>query len=184
VITSVTRDDLPDGGAGIFARTVHAIRGACPDTTVEILVPDFQGEREALETVMETCPEVFNHNMETVGRLYPSVRPQANYARSLDVLRFSRECASRTITKSGIMVGLGETDAELVKLFDDIAESGCQVLTIGQYLRPTSHHHPVHRYLTPEEFGRLQERALEAGLKKVEAGPLVRSSYRAASVFA
>jgi len=183
VVTSVTRDDLPDGGAGIFARTIQAIRSASAGTTIEVLIPDFQGSPEALRTVMDACPEVLNHNVETVAGMYPVVRPQANYDRSLAVLRLARELSSTTITKSGIMVGLGETDAELGDLFDDIARTGCQVLTIGQYLRPTSRHHPVRRYVTPEEFDRLRERALASGLKQVEAGPFVRSSYRAAAVF-
>lgn len=182
VITSVTRDDLLDGGAQVFASTIEAIRQVSPGTTVEVLIPDFRGERDALATVAAARPEVFNHNVETVPRLYRSVRPHAEYRRSLAVLRFAREHPSM-IVKSGIMVGVGESDDELRELFTDLANSGCQVLTIGQYLRPTSQHHPVHRYVAPEEFDRLKEEALAAGLEKVVAGPLVRSSYRAATVY-
>jgi lipoic acid synthetase len=173
---------LPDGGAEVFARTIREIRRISPGTTVEVLIPDFLGSSDALAIVAAAAPEVLNHNMETVQRLYSVVRPQADYQRSLQVLAFAREHSSMVV-KSGIMVGLGETTDELMELFADVAAAGCQVLTIGQYLRPTSQHHPVHRYVTPEEFDQLRHQALAAGLNTVVAGPLVRSSYRAATVY-
>jgi lipoyl synthase len=180
VVTSVTRDDLPDGGASIFAGVIRAIREASPGTTVEVLIPDFSGSLKALETVTAAGPDVLNHNLETVPRLYPSVRPEASYERSLELLGIVAERAPEVVTKSGIMVGLGETVAELRGLFADLARVGCRMLTVGQYLQPTSAHHPVQRFYGPEEFGVLAGLAEAAGIGSVAAGPLVRSSYRAA----
>lgn len=182
VVTSVTRDDLADGGASVFAATVRAIRQLSPGTTIEVLIPDFQGSMDALQTVMESEPAVINHNLETVRRLYPLVRHKASYERSLRLLGRVRERATGIIIKSGIMVGLGEVREELVGLFHDLAQVGCTILTIGQYLQPTSLHYPVQRFLTPQEFDVLEELALTAGIRKVASGPLVRSSYRAGEI--
>jgi lipoic acid synthetase len=178
VVTSVTRDDLPDGGSGHFARTIEAIRASRPDCTIEVLVPDFRGVPEALSIVMNARPDIFNHNVETVPRLYSEVRPAADYRRSLDLLaRAQRECSART--KSGLMVGLGETTEELREVFNDLVEAGVEMLTIGQYLAPSRQHHPVIRYVPPEEFDELSVLAKAAGLRQVFSGPLVRSSYHA-----
>lgn len=182
VVTSVTRDDLADGGASVFAATVRAIRQLSPGTTIEVLIPDFQGSMDALQTVMESEPAVINHNLETVRRLYPLVRHKASYERSLRLLGRVRERTTGIIIKSGIMVGLGEVREELVGLFHDLAQVGCTILTIGQYLQPTSLHYPVQRFLTPQEFDVLEELALTAGIRKVTSGPLVRSSYRAGEI--
>ncbi len=178
VVTSVTRDDLPDGGAGAFAETIRAVRRRST-ATIEVLIPDFQGSADALETVLDAHPDVLNHNVETVRRLYASVRPQADYEQSLEVIRRARAHTRSVVTKSGIMVGLSETRSELGEAFRDLADAGCQVLTLGQYLAPTLAHHPVARYVTPEEFDGLREEALGAGLNEVSAGPFVRSSYHA-----
>jgi lipoic acid synthetase len=182
VITSVTRDDLPDGGASVFADTVRAILASSPGTTIEILVPDFQGSGAALQALIDSGPDVINHNLETVPRLYPVVRQKASFERSLQLLERVRERAPHIITKSGIMVGLGENREELVELFHDLARSGCAVLTIGQYLQPTSSHHPVQRFLHPAEFETLQKLAVDAGIRRVMSGPLVRSSYNAGEI--
>jgi lipoic acid synthetase len=182
VITSVTRDDLPDGGAGVFADTVRAIRALSPGTTIEILIPDFQGCGVALHAVIDSGPDVINHNLETVPRLYPMVRHKAYYNRSLQLLARVRDRAPEIITKSGIMVGLGENEEELAEVFHDLARCGCTVLTIGQYLQPTPGHHPVQRYLNPVEFQALEDLALTAGIRKVVSGPLVRSSYKAGEI--
>lgn len=182
VVTSVTRDDLPDGGASLFVATIDAIRKEAPGTTVEVLVPDFQGSRAALLEVVQAGPEVINHNLETVPRLYESLRSGASYDRSIELIRRVRRFDSKIVTKSGIMVGVGETQQELVALVRDLVDAGCRVLTIGQYLRPTRQHHPVDRYVTPEEFDELRELALEQGMGKVASGPLVRSSYRAGDI--
>jgi len=179
VITSVNRDELPDGGASIFADTIRWIRRLCPETTVEVLIPDFKGNRAALEAVMGARPDVLNHNVETVPRLYRTVRPQAKYERSLEVLRLAKEIAPETVTKSGLMVGLGEERAELLEVFRDLRGAGVDVLTVGQYLRPTPRHLPVVRYWTPAEFEALRREAEALGFRHVEAGPLVRSSYHA-----
>lgn len=179
VITSVNRDELPDGGASIFADTIRWIRRLCPETTVEVLIPDFKGDRAALEAVMRARPDVLNHNVETVPRLYRTVRPQAKYERSLEVLRLAKEIAPETVTKSGLMVGLGEERAELLEVFRDLRAAGVDVLTVGQYLRPTPRHLPVVRYWTPAEFEALRREAEALGFRRVEAGPLVRSSYHA-----
>ena len=179
VITSVDRDDLKDGGAGIFARTIRAIRRRSPGTTIEVLTPDFQGDLEAARIVVEAGPDVFNHNTETVPRLYARIRPKAVYANSLALLRHVKALAPRIVAKSGLMVGLGETEEELLEVFRNMRAHNIDVLTVGQYLRPTKNHAEVVRYYRPEEFAQLKERALEMGFGHVEAGPLVRSSYHA-----
>ena len=181
VVTSVTRDDLPDGGAGHFAATIRALRedGLAG---VEVLTPDFRGDRDALRTVLAELPTVFNHNLETVRRLCPLVRPQADYERSLQVLRNSREDAPPVLRKSGFMVGLGETETEIDELLHDLHDAGCQILTIGQYLRPSRSHLPVRRYVEPALFEQYAARARQIGIGEVLAGPFVRSSYRAAEV--
>ena len=179
VITSVNRDDLPDGGAAIFAETIRQIRARQPECTVEMLIPDLKGDRQALATVMAAQPEILNHNVETVPRLYHQVRPQAKYPRSLQVIRTARELNSEALTKSGIMVGLGETWDELLAVMADLRAVDCDILTVGQYLRPSQTHLPVVRYYTPEEFDALKEAGYAAGFRWVEAGPLVRSSYHA-----
>jgi len=180
VITSVTRDDLADGGASIFAETILAIRHFSPRTTIEVLIPDFQGSEEALGLVIEARPEVINHNMETVKRLYPQLRNAASYTGSLELLR--RVASAGIPAKSGIMVGVGETRDEVVGLMNDLIEVGCSLLTIGQYLQPSRRHFPVSRYLEPQEFGELKDMALQIGFRSVMAGPLVRSSYRSADM--
>jgi lipoyl synthase len=184
VITSVTRDDLPDGGASVFAETVRAIRRVVPGTTVELLIPDFRGCTEALAMIIGAQPEVINHNMETVRRLYPTLRPGASYTRSLDIIRRVTQSDVEILAKSGIMVGVGEKLDEIEELIYDLVVAGCRVLTIGQYLRPTRRHYPVDRFVTPDEFGLLGEMARSLGIPNVVAGPLVRSSYNAAHVLA
>jgi lipoyl synthase len=179
VITSVDRDDLHDGGAEIFARTIRAIRRRSPDTSVEVLTPDFQGDREAIRTVVEARPDIFNHNTETVPRLYARIRPKAVYANSLALLRYVKELAPRMVTKSGVMVGLGEETEELLQVFRNMREHSIDVLTIGQYLRPSAKHAEVVRYYPPEEFRELKRAAEAMGFAHVESGPLVRSSYHA-----
>ena len=179
VVTSVTRDDLPDGGAGFFAETITAIKHNSPSTTVEVLIPDFQGSRQALDMVMAAHPDILGHNVETIPRLYPRVRPKADYEQSLVLLKAVKSAMPDLITKSGIMVGLGETSAELIETIAQIREAGANILTIGQYLRPGRSHFPVNRYYSPEEFDALKTRAESLGFEWVEAGPLVRSSYRA-----
>jgi len=183
VVTSVTRDDLADGGARVFAATIRALRERSPGVVIEVLIPDFQGSTDALDSVIEARPDVIGHNLETVARLYPGVRCGASYERSVELLRRVAEAGQRILTKSGIMVGLGETRAELVELFHDLVSAKCRVLTIGQYLRPTRSHHPVERYVPPDEFDELKDMALKAGMRNVAAGPLVRSSYRAGEIF-
>jgi lipoic acid synthetase len=179
VVTSVNRDDEADGGAAIFAATIRWIRRLSPGTSVEVLIPDFEGNWNALAAVMAARPEILNHNTETVPRLYPRVRPKARYERSLELLRRVRELAPDGITKTGVMVGLGETRHELLLVMADLADAGCDVLTIGQYLRPSLKHAPIERYYRPEEFAELAEEGRRLGLRHVEAGPLVRSSYHA-----
>ncbi|UCD63045.1 MAG: lipoyl synthase [Candidatus Zixiibacteriota bacterium] len=178
VVTSVTRDDLPDGGAAQFAEVVRLIRQYLKDATVEILTPDFKSSPEARETILNCAPDVFNHNVETVPRLYPAVRPQADYHCSLNLLAYVAE-HSDIVTKSGLMVGLGESFDELTQVFTDLADSGVSILTIGQYLAPSKDHFPVQRYYHPDEFAGLKKAALAAGMKKVHSAPLVRSSYKA-----
>jgi lipoic acid synthetase len=184
VVTSVTRDDLPDGGAGHFAATINALQGTIAGVQIEVLIPDFQGSREALQTVLEARPDVLNHNMETVRRLYASVRPQAEYDRSLELLARVKTIASSIPAKSGIMLGLGETELEVRQVITDIYRTGCRMLTIGQYLQPTAGHLPVVDYIPPEEFDRWRQFALQTGLEKVASGPFVRSSYHAGAMFA
>ena len=179
VITSVTRDDLPDGGAGQFARVIQALRTACPETSVEVLIPDFAGNREALAAVVAAGPDILNHNVETVPRLYPEVRPMADYQRSLELLAAAKEMSPGLLTKSGIMVGLGETREEVLALFSDLVRAGCAMLTVGQYLAPSSAHHPVVEYVHPDIFEAYRLAALDAGFVHVSSGPLVRSSYLA-----
>ena len=179
VITSVTRDDLADGGAQVYADCMAAIRRRVPDCGIEVLIPDFRGSEEALQTVMQAHPDVLNHNVETVPRLYPQVRPQADYARSLQVLRRAKEMASGSLTKSGIMLGLGEEREEIITVMDDLRGVGCELFTIGQYLRPSSDHLPIRRHWTPAEFEDLAAIGLRMGFTHVESGPLVRSSYHA-----
>jgi lipoic acid synthetase len=179
VITSVDRDDLRDGGAGIFARTIRAIRRSSPATQVEVLTPDFQGDPEAIRVVVEAGPDIFNHNTETVPRLYARIRPKAVYANSLGLLRLVKELAPQMVTKSGLMVGLGEEEAELLEVFGNMREHGIDVLTVGQYLRPSPKHAEVVRYYRPEEFAELKRKALALGFGHVEAGVFVRSSYHA-----
>ena len=181
VITSVNRDDLADGGAGIFAETIRAVRRRCPDTTVEVLIPDFQGDWAALAIVMEEDPEILNHNVETVPRLYKAVRPGARYQRSLDLLRRAKELRPGALTKTGVMLGLGETAEELDALMGDLVRNSVDILTAGQYLQPTPAHLPVERFVPPDEFRAVAERGKAMGLRHVEAGPLVRSSYHAAN---
>ncbi|MDZ7295709.1 MAG: lipoyl synthase [candidate division KSB1 bacterium] len=178
VITSVTRDDLPDGGASHFAATIEAVRALRPQCKVEVLVPDFAGSVEALAIVLSARPDVFNHNVETVPRLYGRVRPQADYRRSLTLL--ARASQAGLITKSGLMVGMGETTDEIQQVMADLRAAGCRMLTVGQYLQPSKKHLPVHRFVAPEEFQQLCELGLAMGFAHVEAGPLVRSSYHAA----
>ena len=179
VVTSVNRDDLADGGAGVFARTIQAIRREAPGCRVEVLIPDFQGSGAALETVLEARPDVLNHNVETVPRLYPEVRLGARYERSLALFERARVHATRPVTKSGIMLGLGETTDELSATMRDLARVGVRLLTLGQYLRPSPRHLPVVRYVPPDEFHALAAGAEALGFRHVEAGPLVRSSYHA-----
>ena len=177
VVTSVTRDDLPDGGAAHFAATIREIRSRIPGAAVEVLIPDFQGDPAALATVLAAQPDILNHNLETVERLQPSVRPQADYRRSLAVLRRAAHAGGRT--KSGLMLGLGETDAELRAALRDLRAAGVALLTLGQYLAPSPAHHPVARFVPPEEFDRWRDEALALGFACVAAAPHVRSSYHA-----
>jgi len=185
VITSVTRDDLPDGGSAQFARTVRQVRRHLPTATVEVLTPDFQGDPAAVERVCGAGPDVFNHNIETAARLYPAVRPRARYARSLEVLacakRLARDDGSNLLTKSGLMVGLGETDEEVRQVLADLRRAGCDLLTIGQYLQPSPRHLPVARFVPPSQFDAWRDHALKLGFLAVAAAPHVRSSYRAES---
>lgn len=179
VITSVNRDDDLIGGARIFAMVINEIRRQAPGCRVEVLIPDFQGNHEAIQTVVDSRPEVLNHNTETVPRLYRVVRSGARYARSLELLRYSKDLNPGGLTKSGVMVGLGEETAELLQVFRDLAGVGCDLLTIGQYLRPSRDHLPMARLYTPREFAELRQEALALGFRHVESGPLVRSSYHA-----
>jgi len=183
VVTSVTRDDLPDGGASVFAHTIRAVRTAEPRAHVEVLIPDFQGLASSLETVLEAGPDVVNHNVETVPRLYERVRPGADYRRSLTLLRSVSDRAPQIPIKSGIMLGLGETDDEIRQTLEDLLASGCTMLTLGQYLRPAPHLLPVARYVPPEEFDAWREKALALGFRRVASGPWVRSSYHARELY-
>jgi lipoic acid synthetase len=183
VVTSVTRDDLPDGGAGLFAETISEIRRRVPSALVEVLIPDFEGSASALQTVLDARPNVLNHNIETVPRLYPQVRPQAVYERSLALLGRAAAAAPDIPTKSGIMLGLGETESEVRKTLGDLRTAGCRFVTIGQYLQPSPHHLPVDRFVPPEEFDAWRERALAMGFSEAASGPFVRSSYHAKDLY-
>ena len=180
VITAVARDDLKDGGATHFARTINGIRSADPSIVIEVLVPDFNGREESLSEVLAAKPDIFNHNLETVERLTPFVRSRAKYRLSLSVLKRAKAIDPEVVTKSGIMLGLGESEPELFQSMDDLRESGAQVLTLGQYLRPTPQHLPVVEYISPEAFETYREIGLSKGFEYVASGPLVRSSYHAA----
>ncbi|MFO7945397.1 MAG: lipoyl synthase [Armatimonadota bacterium] len=182
VVTSVTRDDLPDGGAEHFAKTIRRLKETIPDVGVEVLTPDFQGNVASLSTVLQAGPTVFNHNVETVRTMAQRLRPQADYDRSMQVLRNAKEKFPGIVTKSGFMVGVGETDDEIKQLLDDLAAARCEIVTIGQYLQPTRQHHPVDRYVPPERFDVYAQWARRAGIPHVSSGPFVRSSYRAASL--
>jgi lipoic acid synthetase len=179
VITSVTRDDLPDGGASHFAAVVRAIRSECPEMTIEVLIPDFQGDTDALQMVVDSHPQIINHNVETIPALYPEVRPQADYHRSLALLRNVKEMNASIHTKSGIMVGLGEKPEEVVEVLSDLRQVNCDFLTIGQYLAPSAKHHAVVEYVRPEQFEFYRVKAYEMGFSHVASAPLVRSSYMA-----
>jgi lipoic acid synthetase len=178
VVTSVTRDDLPDGGAGVFARCISELKRNIPEAKIEVLIPDFQGNKEALCKVIAACPDVINHNMEVVKPMFAQLRPQGNYDVSLELLK--QVDASNLVSKSGFMVGFGESRADILSLIDDLASVSCARLTIGQYQQPTLKHWPVAKYYHPDEFAEFKEIAYQKGFKYVEAGPLVRSSYHAA----
>jgi lipoic acid synthetase len=184
VVTSVNRDDLADGGAPHFAATIAAIRARSPGTLVEVLTPDFRGNRDAIDVVVRAHPDVYNHNLETIARLYPTVRPQAKYQRSLDLLKQVKDSDPTILTKSGVMVGLGETDDEIRRLMDDLVRHRVDIFTVGQYLRPSLEHHDIIRFVTPEQFEIYKQWGKEAGFKYVASGPYVRSSYFAEEVMA
>src|SRR5688572_19440734 len=177
VITSVNRDELPDGGAGVWAETIRQIRLQSPGTSVEVLIPDFCGDWDALQTVLDQKPDILNHNIETVPRLYRQVRPQAKYRRSLELLRIAKD--KGFLTKTGMMLGLGEEEHEVDQVLDDLVSIGCDILPLGQYLQPTANHLPVVRWVHPDEFSAWKVKGEARGLRHVEAGPLVRSSYHA-----
>ncbi|MCX8031410.1 MAG: lipoyl synthase [Thermodesulfovibrionales bacterium] len=183
VITSVSRDDLEDGGALHFAKTIRVIKEQLPHTKIEVLTPDFLGNQEALSTVISSAPDVFNHNIETVKRLYPLVRPQADYMRSLRILSLASKLSDKVRIKSGLMIGLGETEEEIIETLVDLKKCGCNFVTIGQYLRPTKKNIPVQRFFRPEEFDRLKEIAYSIGFDQVASGPLVRSSMNAQGLY-
>lgn len=183
VITSVTRDDLADGGASIFARTIRAVREGSPQTKIEVLVPDFDGSMEALDVVLEAGPDILNHNLETTESLYPLIRrPVRNYRRSLEVLAAAKR--RKALTKSGLMIGLGERQEDVLQTLSDLRQAGCDLLTIGQYLRPSQTNAPVEKYYSPREFDELRDIALDFGFADVAAGPLVRSSFHADKLYA
>ncbi len=183
VVTSVTRDDLPDGGAGLFAATIRAIRAEIPEARVEVLIPDLQGRREAIQTVVAAGPDVLNHNLETIPALYATVRPEADYQRSLALLQTVRDCAPHMMTKSGLMLGLGETREGVRQTLSDLRAVDCRMVTLGQYLQPSPAHLPVKRYIPPEEFDQWRDEALRMGFQEVASGPLVRSSYQARELY-
>ncbi|OEU49976.1 MAG: lipoyl synthase [Desulfobulbaceae bacterium S5133MH15] len=183
VITSVTRDDLPDGGAPHFIKTIQEVHRQSPGTRIEILIPDLQGNWAALAEILQADPDVLNHNLETVPRLYSRVRPEAVYERSLELLRQSKIISSKTPTKSGVMLGLGETVDELRDTMRDLLKNGCDILTLGQYLQPSRSHLPVERFVPPEEFDSLKKEAMELGFKGVASSPTVRSSFEASSLY-
>lgn len=182
VITSVTRDDLEDGGATHFANTIKAIKNMDPEIKVEVLTPDFQGSLDSINIVLEARPNVFNHNIETVKYLYPEVRPQAEYKRSLEMIKYIKSKNPDIYTKSGLMVGLGENFKQICELFEDLKEHNCDIVTVGQYIQPTRNHLKVHNYLTPEEFEQIKQLALKIGIKYPICAPLVRSSYKAKEI--
>lgn len=181
VLTSVTRDDLPDGGAGHFASCIKEIRNLCPDTQIEILTPDFKGDKNALNTIISAHPDVFNHNIETVRAVFKTARPQGNYNISLDVLKYIKENSNIT-TKSGLMIGLGENYDQIKETLEDLYSVGCDILTIGQYIQPSKQHLPVEKYYQLSEYEELKKLAKSVGIKRFHIGPLVRSSYNAASL--
>jgi lipoic acid synthetase len=183
VITSVTRDDLPDGGAGHFSNTIKEIRKQISKASIEVLIPDFQGNMDALQIVLDAQPAVLNHNIETVPRLYPSVRPEAIYGRSIELLRHASQYNPAIPTKSGLMLGLGETSEEVKNVLQDLIDAGCRILTIGQYLQPTKAHLPVSRFIPPEEFDMWKKTALQMGFSDVASAPFVRSSYHAKDLY-
>jgi len=183
VITSVARDDLEDGGARHFASVINTIKSIDPKVTIEALIPDFAGNTEALERVVKSEPDIINHNVETVPSLYSEVRPMANYKRSLEVLKKTKSMSGEIYTKSGIMLGLGESDEEIAMVLRDLRDVGCDILTIGQYLSPSKNHHPVVRYAHPDVFEKLKQDALNMGFAYVASAPLVRSSYMAGNIF-
>jgi len=178
VVTSPTRDDLPDGGSSLYAATVHAIRAASPATAIELLIPDFGGDRPSIAKVVAARPDIIGHNLETVPRLY-HIRAGADYRRSLEVLQLVRELDPSAVTKSGVMLGMGEREDEVLRTLDDLLEAGCAYLSLGQYLAPSKQHYPVQEYLPPEVFDWYREKALAMGFRHVESGPYVRSSYLA-----
>jgi lipoic acid synthetase len=179
VVTSVTRDDLPDGGAGQFTETIRRIRAAIPNVRVEVLIPDFLGKRDSLQKILDAGPDVLNHNIETVASLYQRVRPQASYERSLTLLDRGASSGGAVITKSGMMLGIGESDSQILKTLKDLRSVNCSFLTIGQYLQPSKDHLPVHRFISPEAFEKWRTEALDLGFRQVASGPFVRSSYHA-----
>lgn len=181
VITSVTRDDLPDGGAEHFANCIYEIRKLCPDTKIEILTPDFKGNKDCLDIIIKAHPDVFNHNIEAVRDIFKSVRPQGDYECSLEVLKYVKD-NSDILTKSGLIIGLGETFEQIEQTLIDLKNVGCDIVTIGQYIQPSKHHLEVAKYYTPEEYDKLRELANKVGIKNLQIGPLVRSSYRAAEL--
>ena len=183
VITCVTRDDLPDGGAAHFSATIHSLHDKMPELKVEVLVSDMKGNPASVNTVVAAGPDVFSHNLETVPRLYAGVRPMAGYLRSLDVLRMAKECDPLIVTKSGLMLGLGETRDEVIEVMRDLRLTGCDLLSLGQYLAPSSEHHPVITFVTPTEFAEYEQIGLQEGFKGVASAPLVRSSFRASELF-
>ncbi len=183
VVTSVTRDDLPDGGASVFVETIHTLRESLPLAGIEVLVPDFNGSASAVSAVVEAGPDVLNHNLETVPRLYPTVRPGADYRRSLTLLATAAATDDPPMTKSGLMLGLGEREEEIKATLADLVDAGCRILTLGQYLQPSPDHLPVMRYVTPEAFDRWGDIARSMGFTDVASGPLVRSSYQAGELF-
>jgi lipoic acid synthetase len=183
VVTSVTRDDLPDGGAFAFAETIRRIREKRPETKVEVLIPDFGGDLQSLKTVLQARPDVLNHNVETVPRLYASVRPGAVYRRSIDLLKNAHQMDPSIPTKSGLMLGLGERPEEVQQVLNDLLEAGCRILTLGQYLQPSAEHLAVERFVSPEEFEEWRKKGLEMGFREVASGPFVRSSYHAQEIF-
>jgi lipoic acid synthetase len=184
VITSVTRDDLFDGGSSHFVRTIERIRSKTPQTRIEVLIPDFKGDTAALDALLRAKPDVINHNMETVRRLYPVVRPQADYDRSRTLIRYIAQNSPGTPVKSGLMLGLGETRSEILETLETLLQAGCRLLTMGQYLQPSAFHLEVKRYIPPNEFEELRQAALELGFQGVASAPFVRSSYQADEMFA